>query len=1105
MTAPKYAQASAVRRYGPPFGLLVSAFFVLAVSHHTSPPTRGVPQPRQPLASSLAPHGSVPLVTRLPRALAFEPNRGQLPTQADFVARVGGTAVLVSPEGLSWARSGSLSTVAYSGVPSRPPPAVPRMRIVGANKHARIVGVNQLPGVSNYYIGSDPGRWRTDVPTFAEVKVANVYPGIDLLFHGTEDGRIEYDFAVSPDADPDVIRVAFDGFKHISPGSRGDLVLATADSQIVQHAPVVFETVSGHQRPLSASHVLLGHNLVGFRVEGRTSKSTLVVDPVLSYSRLFGATNPPSSSTSYVGTDRGYAVAADSAGSAYLTGCTHANDFTDATPRTSSQPARTDVDAFVVKLNSDGTTAYSTYLGGANTDVGTGVAVDPSGNVYVTGHTSSLDFPVPNAIQLSPGGEPGATVIGFLAKMDSSGHLQSSTYLYPFQQQWQPTAIALDGAANIYVAGYSAGLPDAEIEQITSSWTKGYAIKIGGSGADWANGIACDSAGNCYVAGRTTSSGLGTTGTYKPASLGSDDAFVAKLDTTGTLKFFTYLGGASVDLANGIAIDSTGIYVTGYTFSSGFPATTTLPAGATSPGTVFVAKLSLDGSSLIYSTRFGSTSDSGYGVAVDDKGCAYVVGTVVGTAPDGSAPVFPFVNAFRSTFAGGAEAFITKLTAAGDAAIYSSYLGGSAAAIPPDATAPTECAYGVAVNNGIAYVVGTTRSDDFTGAPRDGSRTDYAAFAVKIVAPPLSLTSVAPTSGTVVGGTTVVLTGQNFLPSPTVVFDRKSATIVSADPSGQSITVRTPDHTSGSVDVIVERGTETATLYNAFTYGSPIITGLNPSSGAAIGGTSVAISGSNFCGSALVAFDGTAATNISVAPDGLSLTATSPSHAAGTIKVTVTCGTDSSSADYTYVPHSVASVTPAFGSTTGTNQVVIAGTNFTGSPTVTFGGTAATGVALQSSTSILATVPANSTPGAVDVAVIISGQSCTLPKGYTYYAPPTLSGVNPNTSSTVGGTEVTLTGAGFRQGATVTFGEKAATAVTVTDDTTITATAPSLPAGTVDITVANEPDGQSATLHNAFTYWSQGKPGGCGFDGSGVASLILLCCGALIARARRRS
>jgi len=342
------------------------------------------------------------------------------------------------------------------------------------------------------------------------------------------------------------------------------------------------------------------------------------------------------------------------------------------------------------------------------------------------------------------------------------------------------------------------------------------------------------------------------------------------------------------------------------------------------------------------------------------------------------------------------------------------------------------------------------------------------ANAFTYLAPP-TVSSVSPNSGSTAGGTSVTITGANFAAGATVTFGSAAATSVVVV-SSTSITARTPAGSAGALTVTVTVSGQSGSLTNGFTYiVTPTVTSVSPNNGPTAGGTAVTITGANFAAGATVTFGSAAATNI-VVVNSTTITATTSAGSAGAVTVTVTVNSQSGSLanGFTYVaPPTVTSVSPNSGSTAGGTAVTITGTNFAAGATATFGGTAATNVAVVNSTTITATTPAGSA-GAVTVSVTVSGQSGSLASGFTYVVVPTVTSVLPNNGPVTGGTAVTITGANFATGATVTFGTAAATNVAVVNSTTITATTPAGSAGAVTVTVTV--NSQSGSLTNGFAY-----------------------------------
>src|SRR3990167_2290491 len=669
--------------------------------------------------------------------LSFELNQGQTDEQVKFLSRGRGyslfltstEAVLVLRQGTR--RSSDLLREAdedTTGDRNKRLQTVVRMKLEGANPAPKAVGLDELPGKSNYFIGNDPKRWQRDVSNYARVKYSSVYPGIDLVYYGNQ-RQLEYDFVVAPGADPKRIKLAFEGVEKLALDSEGNLVLTTPQSNIVQYKPVIYQHLDGARKPVDGRYVLLAKHRVGFQLAGYDTTQPLIIDPVLAYSTYLGGN----------GNDVGNAIAVDSAGNAYVTGSTSSTNFPGASGSLIQPTWLGSVDVFVTKLNAAGSAlVYSTYLGGSGGDTGYAIAVDSAGNAYVTGATDSptvagpgnIPFPTVGAFQASYhlGGD------AFITKLNAAGSaLVYSTYLGGSGAE-RGYGIAVDSSFNAYVTGHtnsvqgivpsptdfptaapfqaqngSLGNYDAFVTKINAAGSAlVYSTYLGGNASEYSldgGAIAVDSDGNAYVGGTTASTNFPgvSPSSIQPTIGGRSDGFVVKFNAAGSaLLYSTYLGGTTDDAVNGIAIDAArNAYVVGYTDSPNFPTASPLQASRNGPGNdAFVSKLNAAGSALVYSTYLGGTGagDIAYAVAVDAGGNAYVSGST-------NSSNFPTVEPIQAVNAGGGDAFISKLNAAGSALVYSTYLGGSTG---------DEHGYGIALDTaGNAYVTGQTNSTDF--------------------------------------------------------------------------------------------------------------------------------------------------------------------------------------------------------------------------------------------------------------------------------------------------------------------------------------------------------------------------------------------------------
>ncbi|MGE4254461.1 MAG: IPT/TIG domain-containing protein [Xanthobacteraceae bacterium] len=334
------------------------------------------------------------------------------------------------------------------------------------------------------------------------------------------------------------------------------------------------------------------------------------------------------------------------------------------------------------------------------------------------------------------------------------------------------------------------------------------------------------------------------------------------------------------------------------------------------------------------------------------------------------------------------------------------------------------------------------------------------------VTPAPTITTILPTSGTALGGTTVTITGTNLTGASAVTFGgvpASSITVVNAS----TITAVTPAHAAGLVDVVITAPGGSVTAASSYTYVAPppTITLLNPSSGPTLGGTTVTITGSNLSGATSVMFGGTAATSLTVVND-TTITATTPAHAAGTVDVAITTpgGTMTGTGLFTYVTPAptVTAINPISGTTAGGTEVVITGTNLTGASAVTFGGVPATSFTVVNATTVNATTPAHAA-GAVAVVVTTPGGNGTGAGMFTYVTPaPLMTSIGPTSGPAVGGTTVTITGANLLGTTAVIFGGIPATSFTVVNANTIVAMTPPRSAGPADIVITT-PGGTGAS------------------------------------------
>ncbi len=571
-----------------------------------------------------------------PSAMGAEPRiatRGNLPLS--FVRQ--GDSFRARGQGYSIGlEAGTASIQALSGSQ----PRSISIGFAGAQKAMPVEG-KKLSGVVNFISGNDRRKWQIGLPTFDRVTYPELYPGIDVVYYGNQQ-QLEFDLVVRPGADPRAIRMKVQGGGKLLIDHDGALEIAGLPGLRIR-LPKIYQEVNGSRKPVAGHFSIREKDEVGLDVQGWNRASTLVIDPSIAWSTVLGGG---------LGTSSAVGIAVDPSQNVLVVGYTTSSDFPLVNP-TRTNPAFTD--GFVSKLNPNGTALiYSTFFGGNGTDTPRGVVIDSAGAAWITGSTTSGDFPLVNAAQSISGNS-------FLMKIGQSGSPLFSTYLgrggsYAY-------AVATDPSGNGYVTGYATlGFPTtAGVLQSSTTGTHAfvskysptgsiiYATMLGGSGADYPYGIAADSDGDAYVTGLTSSSSFtgAPAGGAQTTNQGNGDGFVAKLKSDGTaLLYFTFLGGTSADEGLAITVDSSlNAYVAGQTASAGLATTgaaQTKKGGATDG---FIAKLNPAGSTFSYLTYLGgSRQDYPKAIAPDGAGNIYVTGSTESTDFPVVSPVQPAIG-----------------------------------------------------------------------------------------------------------------------------------------------------------------------------------------------------------------------------------------------------------------------------------------------------------------------------------------------------------------------------------------------------------------------------------------------------------------------------
>jgi hypothetical protein len=640
--------------------------------------------------------------------LYFVENRGQMDSQVAYYVQGSDKTIYFTPEGVTFALSAPVEppnedvalleedwgrTAQRRNLAAEPQPTgrwAVRLEFVGANPGTRPVGEAATGAIISYFKGPQ-ADWQAGLPTYSRIVYRDLWPGVDLVYSGTAD-RLKYEFIVSPGADPAQIRLAYHGATGVALTPGGQLQVDTPLGGFADDAPVAYQEVGGQRVPVSMAYALeettpaadqpAAPRAYGFALGEYDPSTPLVLDPaVIVYCGYIGGS----------GVDRGSGIAVDAAGNVYVTGYTasaQASFPVTAGPDFTYNGGQ--YDAFVAKVRPDGKALiYAGYIGGSGDDRGNAIAVDGAGNAYIAGDTNSAADTFP--VTVGPDLLHNINTDAFVAKVQA------------------------DGMGLIY-AGY-----------------------VGGSGHEWANGIAVDSEGSAYIAGYTNS-----TETTFPVAAGPNlvfnggafDAFVAKVKPDGSgLAYAGYVGGAGSDLGYGIAVDGEGFaYITGSTESDEATFFVTVgPALAYNKGEtdVFVAKVLPDGTGFVYAGYIGgSGGEESYGIAVDTAGCAYVVGNT-----NSSQATFPVSVGPDLTINGSFDGFVAKVRADGTGLLYAGYIGGSGG----------DLVTAIAVDTaGNAYVTGYTNSTEATFPVSVGPDLTYNgvpwdAFVAKVTAGGASL------------------------------------------------------------------------------------------------------------------------------------------------------------------------------------------------------------------------------------------------------------------------------------------------------------------------------------------------------------------------------
>lgn len=667
--------------------------------------------------------------------LAFVPNMGQEDQAVKFQAQGLGGRLFFAPSEVVFSlpnpvkvKDDEKEKIRYD----RHPANVIRIHYQGANDNPEVAGIGKLPGVVNVLKGNNLSKWRTNLPTYSGIAYRELYPGIELRYEGT-DGKLKSTFHAAPGADPSAIIWRYKGASDVNIDASGNLVVSLPEpadngTVLIERAPIAWQGVGENRVMVPVQYALdKKDKKVSFLFpNGYDSTQPLVIDPELTYSAYLGGGH----------NDEGNAITLDADCNIYLTGSTYSTDFPTANPLQTNLPGS---DVFVSKLNAAGNALlYSTYIGGSGGETAWDIALDSQRRITIVGETESSNFPTPNAYDNSYevgtcDGDPCDDV--FVTQLLADGSvLRYSSYMGGNSDD-EAFGMVLGPDDMIYLTGFTksstfptvnahdtsfgggtcsgAPCPDGFVVKVdpAASGVNSllYSTYLGGNNYDKGNDIAVDASGRVYVTGYTSSNNFPTLNPYQPTRASGADTFVSKFDTTlsgaASLLYSTYFGGGSTDQGTGIALNGADqVYLTGFTSSANFPLANAIDN--TLAGTdAFITHLNIASNNLAYSTYLGgSNEDRGESITVDDLGNAYITGYTKSTNFPLLAAIQPAKGADSCSAPPCADAFVTKVNPAGNALVYSTYLGGG-----------NEDYGNMIVLDGLgrAYVIGYTFSTDF--------------------------------------------------------------------------------------------------------------------------------------------------------------------------------------------------------------------------------------------------------------------------------------------------------------------------------------------------------------------------------------------------------
>jgi len=641
--------------------------------------------------------------------LSFTENQGQIDSDMKFISQVNGSTIFFTPYETTFVLPKNNEqriekrAVASDSATEESEYFFLKRRFLNTNSNLSVEGEERQQWNTSYFIGSNPAQWHTGVSNYEKIRVSNLYEGIDIVYYGDKN-VLKYDMVIQPGTDPSKVHFYYEGAEGYNVNNDGDLEIYTPADTVIEKKPYSYQIINGDKREIDVIYKIINKNFntIAFEVSSYDNRYPFIIDPELEYSTFLG-------SNGQVG-----GIEVDDTGCVYITGYTISWD----SPLTAGEYAGESTEIFVVKFNPTGSgIIYSCLIGGENMDFGRGIKIDNDGNAFITGNSSSFDFPVTNQAYNKKLSDYSRDLVAL--KLNVSGDsLIYSTFIGPVTSN-NPCSMDIDNLGNVYVFGktstsidyfpvtseaYDKNPNDIFLCKLNSTGTDlVYSTFFGGSDKEDYLGITVDESGNAYLTGVTYSPDFPVTDGSLNGITPWSDGFVSKFNPSGSELVYSKFLYRSHPRA--ITVDSYGnAYVTGCASPEFYTTPGSYKTIISGTEDVFVLKLSPSGSEILYSTFIGGSysnwqRDLGLGITVDNTGNAYITGFTdtqdFPTTPD----------AYNSSYGGGEyDAFIFKLNPDGSELSYSTYIGGE----------EIDMGRSIAVDeNGSVFIAGTTDSWDF--------------------------------------------------------------------------------------------------------------------------------------------------------------------------------------------------------------------------------------------------------------------------------------------------------------------------------------------------------------------------------------------------------